>query len=84
MLLIDLAGSLASLADALPLAHEIGYPHQEPVKPKSSGGASPVVVGGGVVATVGLAGALFWVRERTRRADAEADAPVDEPKTQHS
>ena len=76
MFLIDLATSLSQLADSLPLAHDIGYPHQDPApKPKASGGASPILIGGGVVMTLGLAGALFWVRERTRRADAEVDAP---------
>ena len=76
--LLDLAASLAQAAAGLPLAHEIGLPHEEP-KPKG-GGASPVLVGGGVVATLGLAGALVWVRERTRRADAEGDAiPPAEP-----
>lgn len=79
MLLVDLAASLAQVAADLPLAHEIGVPHQEPQK-SSGGGASPIVVGGGIVATLGLAGGLFWVRERTRRADAEAQAaPPPEP-----
>ena len=66
----------------LPLAHEISVPHQEPAPAgDGGGGTSPVLVGGGIAATVGLAGALFWVRERTRRLDAsaalEGDARAD-------
>ncbi len=66
----------------LPLAHEIGVPHQEPQAQGDGGGASPLLVGGGVVATLALTGGLIWVRERSRKADAasaalEGDAHAD-------
>ena len=66
----------------LPLAHEVGIPHQEPQPKSGGGGASPLLVGGGVAATLALSGGLIWVRERTRRADAasaalEGDAHAD-------
>lgn len=72
-------GVVQSLVDVLPLAHDIGAPHQEPTA--DEGGTSPVLVGGGVVATLGLAGGLIWVRERSRKADESAalerDADAD-------
>ncbi|HEX8742240.1 MAG TPA: hypothetical protein VF712_03815 [Thermoleophilaceae bacterium] len=71
---LDLAGSLAQLLDAIdpPLAHPLDYPHPEPAPPPDRGGASPALIGGGVVVTLALAGGLIWVRERTRRADESA------------
>jgi uncharacterized membrane protein len=62
---------------ALPLAHSIGYPHPEPVKSNSGGGASVIVIVAVIVVTVILAVALFWVRERVRRAEA-AEAAGDD------
>jgi hypothetical protein len=73
-------GVIDVIGFVVPLAHEIGVPHQEP-KSQADGGASPVLVGGGVVATLALTGGLIWVRERGRRADAsaalEGDAHAD-------
>jgi len=71
---VELAGSLVQLLDAVdpPLAHPLDYPHQEPPPPKGDGGTSPALVGGGVALTLALAGGLFWVRERTQRAEASA------------
>ena len=78
---LDLVASLGQLLADLPLAHDIGVPHQDPAPQGDEGGTSPVVVGGGVAATVALAGGLFWVRERARRAEAsaalEGDAGAD-------
>jgi hypothetical protein len=76
MVLLDVIGFL------VPLAHEIGVPHQEPQSQSDGGGASPLLVGGGVAATLVLAGGLIWVRERSRKADAasaalEGDAHAD-------
>ena len=74
MVALDLAASigqlLAPVAD-LPLAHPLDTPHQEPA-PTDEGGTSPFLVGGGVVLTIALAGGLFWVRERMRRAEESA------------
>ena len=72
---LDLAGSLLQLADVLdpPLAHPTDIPHQEPAAPADDGGGtSPALVGGGVAATLALAGGLIWIRERARRADSAA------------
>ena len=78
-------GVLDVLGVVVPLAHEIGVPHQEPQSQSDGGGASPLLVGGGVAATLALTGGLIWVRERTRRADAasaalEGDARADRDK----
>jgi hypothetical protein len=71
---LDLAVSVGQLVGSvadLPLAHPLDYPHQEPA-PTDEGGTSPFLVGGGVVLTIALAGGLFWVRERVRRAEESA------------
>jgi hypothetical protein len=88
MALIDLAAPALQLLDALdlPLAHPLDYPHVEPSQAKDDGGGtSPVLVGGGVVATLALTGGLIWVRERARKAEqasaaleGDADAQTDE------
>jgi hypothetical protein len=74
-------GVIDVLGQVLPLAHEIGLPHQEPKSQSDGGGASPALVGGGVAATLALTGGLIWVRERSRKADAsaalEGDAHAD-------
>ena len=64
--MIDLIGQV------LPLAHDIPMPHQEPQSQSDGGGASPLLVGGGVAATLALTGGLIWVRERTRKAEESA------------
>jgi hypothetical protein len=72
---LDLAASAGQLLGALvdlPLAHPLDYPHQEPAQSSDEGGTSPILIGGGVVLTIVLAGGLFWVRERVRRADESA------------
>jgi hypothetical protein len=75
---VDLAGSALQLLNAvdLPIAHPLDYPHVEPTPQKEDGGGtSPVLVGGGVVATLALTGGLIWVRERVRKA--EQSAPLE-------
>ena len=81
MIAPDLAlGLVQSILDVLPLAHDIGVPHEEQPTDEG-GGTSPVVVGGGVAATLAVAGGLIWVRERSRKADQSAalerDADAD-------
>ena len=56
---LDLVAVVVQLLGELPLAHDIGLPHQDPAPRSDGGGTSPVLVGGGVAATVGLAGGLF-------------------------
>ncbi|HEX8649078.1 MAG TPA: hypothetical protein VF715_19455 [Thermoleophilaceae bacterium] len=71
---LDLAGALLQLAGSLgdlPLAHPLDVPHQEPPK-SGGGGASPVLVGGGIAGTLALAGGLIWVRQRALRTDDSA------------
>jgi hypothetical protein len=62
--------ALSSLADVLQIAHDIGYPHQEPVRSAGggggSGGASAVVILAGVVVSLIAVGGLIWLK---RRAD---------------
>jgi hypothetical protein len=74
----DIATALVDVI--VPLAHEIGVPHEE-FPSQDNGGTSPALVAGGVVATLGLAGGLIWVRERSRKADESAalerDADAD-------
>ena len=59
---VDFVGSVA-----LPIAHELGYPHQEPPPAPSGngGGASTVVILVGVVVTVAAVGGLIWLKQRT-------------------
>jgi hypothetical protein len=82
-ILVDLAGSALGLLDALdpPAAHPLDTPHVEPTQPRDDGGGtSPAVVGGGVAATLALAGGLIWVRERARKLDSaplEGDAHAE-------
>jgi hypothetical protein len=75
-------GALDVIGYVVPLAHDIGVPHQDPQPQSDGGGASPLVVGAGVAATLALTGGLIWVRERSRKADAasaalEGDAHAD-------
>ena len=69
------------LTSVIQLAHDFGQPHQEPLPKSDGGGASPLLVGGGIAATLAVTGGLIWVRERTRRLDAsaalEGDAHAD-------
>ena len=58
----DLVGSVA-----IPIAHDIGYPHQEPPPAPSGngGGASTIVVLVGIVITLAAVGGLIWLKQRT-------------------
>jgi hypothetical protein len=69
--LVTSVGQLVGAAGDLPLAHPLDTPHQEPVA-RDEGGASPILIVGGVVLTVATAGGLFWVRERMNRLDESA------------
>ena len=54
----------------LPLAHETDMPHEEK-KAASGDNAGAFVIVGVVFLTLVLLGALIWLKERTRRAEAE-------------
>ena len=58
---------LAAVAlDLLQIAHDLGYPHQEPPPAPGGGGggASTVVILVGIAVTVAALGALVWLKNR--------------------
>ena len=57
---------LSSVGDALQIAHDIGFPHQEPVAPPkgNGGGASAIVIVVGIVVSLAAVGALIWMKRR--------------------
>ena len=60
---VDLVGSVA-----IPIAHDLGFPHQEPPPQPaggSGGGASTVVILVGVVVTLAAVAGLVWLKQRT-------------------
>jgi len=65
--MIDL---LASMADVVQIAHDISIPHQEPMR-ESGGGASPVVILAGIVATLAAVAGLVWLKKRADAAAAD-------------
>jgi len=60
--MIDL---ISPALDVLQIAHDLGYPHQEPAPAKSGGGGASViiVVAGIVVSLIAVAG-LIWLKRR--------------------
>ena len=70
---LDFIGSVA-----LPIAHDIGYPHQDPPPPDPSGnggGASTIVILVGVIVTLVAVAGLVWLKQRTSAgADDSAQA----------
>ena len=66
---------------ALPIAHDIGYPHQEPPPEPaggSGGGASAVVILVGVIVTLAAVAALVWLKQRTSATgSARTELPAD-------
>jgi hypothetical protein len=70
---VDFLGSIA-----IPIAHDIGYPHQEPPPQTAgggSGGASAVVILVGVVITLAAVAGLVWLKQRTTPG---GDGPASE------
>ena len=55
---------LTTVIDIVQIAHDTQFPHQEPVKTGSGGGASTVVILAGVVVTIAMVGALVWLKKR--------------------
>ena len=58
--------ALSSVADVLQIAHDIGFPHQEPVAPPkgNGGGASAIVIVVGIIVSLAAVGALIWMKRR--------------------
>jgi hypothetical protein len=59
---------LASVLDVVQIAHDLGYPHQEPVRSSSGGGgggASPVVIFAGILVSLLAVAGLIWLKRRT-------------------
>jgi len=56
---------LSSLADVLQIAHDIGFPHQEPAPVKGNGGgASTIVIVAGILVSLAAVGGLIWMKRR--------------------
>jgi LPXTG-motif cell wall-anchored protein len=58
---------LVSVIDVLQIAHELGYPHQEPVRSTGGGGASAIVILGAIAVSIVAVAGLIWLK---RRSDA--------------
>ncbi len=57
---------LASVLDVVQIAHELGFPHQEPAPMESGGGgASPIVIVAGIVVSLLAVAGLIWLKRRT-------------------
>ena len=57
---------LASVLDVVQIAHELGYPHQEPMRSSGGGGgASAIVILAGVVVSLLAVAGLIWLKRRT-------------------
>jgi len=59
--MIDL---LSPALDVLQIAHDIGYPHQDPAPAKSGGGASVIIVVAGIVVSLIAVAGLIWLKRR--------------------
>jgi hypothetical protein len=55
---------LSSLADVVQIAHDIGYPHQDPVQSSDGGGASVIVIVAGIVVSLLAVAGLIWLKRR--------------------
>ena len=56
---------LAALLDVLQIAHDIGIPHQEPVKSAGDGGgASVIVIVAGILVSLLAVAGLIWLKGR--------------------
>ena len=56
---------LSSVADVLQIAHDIGFPHQDPTPAKDSGGgASAIVIVAGILVSLLAVGGLIWLKRR--------------------
>ena len=56
---------LASLLDVVQIAHDLGYPHQEPTPVRGSGGgASAIIILVGVAVTLVAVAGLVWLKKR--------------------
>lgn len=60
------AAVAGALLDGLQIAHELGFPHQEPAPSGGGGGggASTAAILAGVVLTLAALGGLIWLKNR--------------------
>ena len=57
---------LASLLDVVQLAHDLGFPHEEPGPVKGDGGgASAIIILAGVAVTLVAVAGLVWLKKRS-------------------
>jgi hypothetical protein len=59
--MIDL---VSPVLDVLQIAHDLGYPHQEPAPAKSGGGASVIIVVAAIVVSLIAVAGLIWLKRR--------------------
>jgi hypothetical protein len=79
--MLELANAVADFMGSIviPIAHDIGYPHQDPPPQTAGGGgggASTVVILAGVVATLAAVAGLVWLKQRTS-ANADGSSTGD-------
>ena len=55
---------LPAILDVVQIAHDLAFPHEEPVTKSDGGGASPVVILAGIVATLAAVAGLVWLKKR--------------------
>ena len=54
---------LASLIDVIQLAHDVGFPHEEPAR-SGGGGASVIAVVAGILVSLLAVAGLIWLKRR--------------------
>lgn len=66
---------LTSVADVLQVAHDLGFPHQEPAREgEGGGGASTIVILIGVLASLAAVAGLVWLKKRTDASMSDSSA----------
>ena len=54
---------LASLLDFVQIAHDLGVPHQEPMK-SDGGGPSVIIIVAGILVSLAAVAGLIWLKRR--------------------
>jgi hypothetical protein len=56
---------LSSALDVVQIAHDIGFPHEDPAPPKGDGGgASVIVIVAGILVSLLAVAGLIWLKRR--------------------
>jgi hypothetical protein len=55
---------LGFLIDVIQIAHDLGVPHQEPMKSGGGGGASVIVIVAGILVSLLAVAGLMWLKRR--------------------